>query len=55
MNHIIPLLLQNCISYIKENKNDPLVKEFLIMILDDILKDNPSLFCQIKNVVMQQK
>lgn len=55
MNHILPLLLQNSISYIKENKNDPLVKEFLIKILDDILKDNPSLFHQTKDVIMQQK
>ena len=55
MNHILPLLLQNSISYIKENKNDPLVKQFLIKILDDILKDNRTLFRQIKDEIMQQK
>lgn len=55
MNHILPFLLQYTISYIKQNKDSPIVKEFLITILDDILKDNRALFSNIKDEIMQQK
>ncbi len=55
MNHILPLLLQNSISYIKKNRDDPLVKSFLIEILDDILKDERSLFQLVKQEILKKK
>lgn len=53
MNNILPLLLQNSISYIKENKKDPIIKEFLLEILDDILKEKRDVFHVIKAEIMK--
>lgn len=53
MNDILPLLLQNSISYIKENKKNPIIKEFLLEILDDILQENRHVFHVIKTEIMK--
>ena len=53
MNDILPLLLQNSISYVKENKKNPIIKEFIIEILEDMLKDNRNLFLKVKDEIMK--
>jgi len=53
MNDILPMLLQHCVSYIKENRQNPIVKEFILDILDDLLKEKRALFYNLKDEILK--